>query len=151
MSNEEFKAAFLTAIRAGGAERERAFVFFETKLADSFKGEPGLQFYEDFLALVEEADPRAMDEARKRFFPLIDQKLFGKKALSAFADALPGYVESRTKEVEVKGLIADFLTGADDLEDNQLYPFVARFLETIEPHLRVSLVVFLLGLVTQKK
>ena len=48
-------------------------------------------------------------------------------------------------------MIADFLTGADDLEDNQLYPFVARFLETIEPHLRVSLVVFLLGLVTQKK
>ena len=64
---------------------------------------------------------------------------------------MPGYVESRTKEVEVKGMIADFLTGADDLEDNQLYPFVARFLETIEPHLRVSLVVFLLGLVTQKK
>ena len=55
MQNDEFKGAFIAAIRSGGSERERAFRFFEEKLAPSFKqmmintaDSPLMQIFEEF-------------------------------------------------------------------------------------------------------
>ena len=103
MQNDEFKAAFITAIRTGGAERERAFKFFEEKLGPSFKGPEGFGFYTDLLSIVKEADPDAVKEYQKRFVPLLDQKALGKEMLSAFTEALPAYVAERQKEVLAEG------------------------------------------------
>jgi hypothetical protein len=122
----DFKAAFLAAIRAGGSERERAFSFFEVKLADSFKGEPGIQFYEDFISLVQEADPAALPEARERFFPLIEEKLFNEKVLKTFTEALHEKVEEKEQSVTGKEALVKFLEEMEACSDEEVGPLVER-------------------------
>lgn len=151
MSNEDYKQALITAIRAGGAERERAFRFFEEKLAPSFKGEGGIRFFIDFMKIVQEADPAAVEEARQRFYPLIDESHLTEKVMTEFVAVLPALVLQRAKELERKQVIANFIDGAEKAGDGQLEMFIARFLETIEPEHRVTLVAFLFRLVTSKK
>lgn len=151
MSNDEYKKALITAIRAGGAERERAFRFFEEKLAPSFKGEGGIRFFIDFMKIVQEADPAAVEEARSRFYPLIDESHLTAKVLKEFEAALPAMFARREREVARKRAIANFLEGADALKDDDLRPFIERALEEMEPDHRVALVEFLFRLVTSKK
>jgi hypothetical protein len=151
MSNEEFKAAFLTAIRTGGAERERAFVFFETRLAESFKGEEGLDFYSDFLKLVEEADAAALPEAKKRFFPLIDQKLFGKKLAGAFINALPGYVESKERELGEKEAMVTFIQAMEKCSGAELGLLVEGTIANSTPGQLKAIMVLLALAVKAKK
>ena len=152
MSNEQFKAAFLVAIRAGGTERERAFVFFETKLAESFKGEPGLEFYSDFLKLVEEADPAALPQAKKRFFPLVDKQLFGRKMLGALTDALPGYIEGRKQELEEKEALVAFIEAMDKCTDSELGLLVEGTIANSTPRqLKAIMVLLALALRAKKK
>lgn len=151
MSNEDFKAAFLTAIRAGGAERERAFSFFETKLADSFKGEPGIQFFMDFMALVKEAEPTAVDQARERFYPLIDEKALQARIMGEFKDAVPDFIEGKVAAMKRKETLANFLEGADACTDEELTSFITRSIDAMEADHLVYLVEFLFRAVQQKK
>lgn len=120
MSNEDYKQALIAAIRAGGTERDRAFRFFEEKLADSFKGEPGFKFYDDLMAIVKEADPEAVEEYRKRFAPLLDQDLLGKQLLGAYSDALAREVAEKETAILTKGgepAVLHFLNRAAEYRD----------------------------------
>ena len=97
-TNAEYKSNFIAAIRAGGDTRERAFQFFEQKLGASFKGPDGFKFYEDLLAIVREADERAVKEYQDRFVPLLDQDLLKAKVMGTFKEVLPEYFITRMKD-----------------------------------------------------
>lgn len=149
MQNDEFKSAFIAAIRSGGSERERAFRFFEDKLAPSFKGPDGYTFFTDLLSIVKEADPDAVKEYQDRFVPLLDQELLQKQVMEAFKEALPTFVASKQKAFLAQGgqpAVNIFLKYAVEYaakDDNSLREWIDLALPSLPEHDRHTVVHFL--------
>ena len=128
MQESEFKAAFLTAIRSGGSERERAYRFFEEKCRDQFKGEEGVKFYLDLIELIEEADKSAVPVAQIRFRPLVDPQLLAKKVLG-----LDGYLQRLTSDPASRQALITFLGTLEHSDEQDLGRVIQRTVASSTP------------------
>jgi len=151
MANEDYKAALITAIRAGDADRERAFKFFEEKLADAFKGTDGGQFFNDLYTIVKEADPDAIDEYCKRFIPLLSKEAQGEVMLTAFSEGLHNLNEAKKRDLEEKEALVTFIDAIEKSSDADLGLLVESTIAHSTPQQLKAIVVFLVLALRKRK